>query len=303
MTKIISVGNITMGGTGKTPMVIRLGSFFIEHGKKVSVISRGYKGKLGYSLNVISDGEKIYYHPPMAADEPYLIANILKSASVITCKNRKVAVEYAIKHFSPDVILLDDAYHRNDVEKDLDILLLDYNNPIATGLPFPFGYLREFPNAIKRADLVLFTKTGGKKDIPDNVKKYVSGKPIFFSDLDFKGVYLNGTMINTQNLKFVAFSGIANNEQFFKFLYKNNINIVANKGFLDHHAYNDKDYEKLKKMFNSSSADYFITTEKDYVKLNEDMKKFTAYVKIDMKIYDEPSFFQFILSKCNLSLD
>lgn len=292
-----------MGGTGKTPMVIKLGNFFIEHGKKVSVISRGYKGRLGYSLNVISDGKNINYHPPMAADEPYLIANILKSASVITCKDRKTAISYAIKNFSPDIILLDDAYHRKDIKKDLDLLLLDYNNPISTGLPFPFGYLREPPTAIKRADLILFTKTGGKRDLPEKVKKYVTGKPVFFSDIDFKGVFLNGIPLNTKNLKFVAFSGIANNHQFFKFLGKNGIELVKNKGFSDHHYYTIKDFERLKKMIDLSDADYLITTEKDYVKLSEEMKKITAYVKIDIKIYDEIVFFQFILSKCNLLLD
>jgi len=297
LTKIISVGNIAMGGTGKTPVVIKLGEFFLSLGRKVSIISRGYKGKLGYSLHIISDGKKIYYHPPMAADEPYLIANILKTSVVVTCKDRKIAVEYVKQNFNPDIILLDDAFHRKDIKKDIDLLLIDYKNPISTGLSFPFGYLREPPSAIKRADIILFTKTGGSRIIPEKVKKYVNDKPVFFSDLIFKGIFLSDQLIVNKNLKFVAFSGIANNRQFFEFLVKNGVIVLEKIGFIDHHSYKEKDYIKLQRVLENLRADYFITTEKDYVKLNDEMKKMTTYVKIDIDIFEKENFFNFFLSK------
>ncbi|ADR18964.1 tetraacyldisaccharide 4'-kinase [Calditerrivibrio nitroreducens] len=297
MAKIISVGNISMGGTGKTPVVIKLGRYFLDAGKKVSIVSRGYRGKIGYSINVISDGEKIYHHPPYAADEPYMIAKILEKASVVTGKDRRAVVEFVSTTFNPDIIILDDAYHRKDVRKDLDLLLLDYKNPISTGFVFPFGYLRESPSAIKRADIVLFTKTGGEKVIPEKVKKFLDNKPVFFSDVEMMGVFLGNEELTDKNIRFLAFSGIANNTQFFDFLRKKGLNILDKKGFSDHHNYTLKDFNNLINLLKKTDADYLVTTEKDFVKLNDEIKQITAYIKIEIKIFDEEKFFGFVNRK------
>ncbi|MCX8084843.1 MAG: tetraacyldisaccharide 4'-kinase [Calditerrivibrio sp.] len=296
MAKIISIGNITMGGTGKTPMVIKLGAYYIEKGFRVAVLSRGYKGRIGYDYNVISDGEQVKLCPPLAADEPYLIASKLKKAYVVTCKDRGFAIKHIIRDVNPDIILLDDAYQRKDIDKDVDILLLDYENPISTGLPFPFGYLRELPNGIKRADIVVFTKCKGRRGVPNRVSCYVVGKPIYFSDVVFCGIYHGDELVNYSSLSFVAFSGLANNLQFYDFLIKNGVNIAAFRGFSDHHIYSVKDYEKLQIVQNRFNADFFLTTEKDYVKLPCEMRKKSMYVKIETKIDGEDNFFSTIES-------
>ncbi|MEF3254104.1 MAG: tetraacyldisaccharide 4'-kinase [Deferribacterales bacterium] len=289
-----------MGGTGKTPMVIKIGKYFIDKNLKVAVISRGYKGKIGYGLNVISDGKALLLKPPLAADEPYLIANKLPTAYVVTCKDRNLAYNYISEHYHPDIILLDDAFQHRRIKRDLDILLLDYNNPISTGFIFPFGYLREFPSAIQRGDIIVFTKVPeGDIKIPLNVKKYIRGKDIFFSRTKIVGVFLGEEMIG-KDLKFFSFSGIANNRSFFLMLIKNGYNIVGNKGFRDHHSYQDRDFLELKRYLTNSKADLLITTEKDYVKLDDNIKKFTAVVRIEFEIDREEDFFELIISKIDL---
>ncbi|MDR2400816.1 MAG: tetraacyldisaccharide 4'-kinase, partial [Deferribacteraceae bacterium] len=178
---MVSVGNIAMGGTGKTPFTIFLAKLFAKTGKKTAVLSRGYKGGLGYSLRVISDGNEIYFTPPLAADEPYMMAQNLPGTIVITGKDRNKSFSYAMEHFSPppEIFILDDGFQHRKMRRDADILLLDYSNPLSTGFIFPFGYLREFPSAIKRADILVFTRAAARR-IPDKAAKYCADKPIFF---------------------------------------------------------------------------------------------------------------------------
>ncbi|MCA1927454.1 MAG: tetraacyldisaccharide 4'-kinase [Calditerrivibrio sp.] len=299
MAKIISVGNISMGGTGKTPMVIKLGRFFIEIGFRVAVISRGYKGRVGYGLNLISDGESILMQPPLAADEPFLIATKLNKAFVVTCKDRKAAYNFSLEKFNPQVVILDDAFQHRRIQRDLDIVLLDYNNPISTGFIFPFGYLREFPSALKRADIILFTKTPeGVENIPVSMEKYIFNKPIFYSSVKVEGIFYKGEPVD-KKLKFFAFSGIANNKSFFQMLENQSIQVVGSAGFRDHHSYSEGDFKKLKKILKSSHADLFVTTEKDFVKLSSEMKDMTSILKIDTSIRNEDLFFNCILNKIN----
>lgn len=299
MAKIISVGNITMGGTGKTPMVIKLGNFFIEKGFRVSIISRGYKGRAGYGLNLISDGKSILMQPPMAADEPFLIATKLNGAFVVTCKDRNTAYDFSMERFNPQIVILDDAFQHRRIKRDLDIVLLDYNNPISTGFIFPFGYLREFPSALKRADLIIFTKTPeGIEELPENMEKYTYNKPIFYSSVKVDGIFYKGELVD-KGLKFLAFAGIANNKSFFKILENESLRVVGSISFGDHHCYSERDFKKLKKILKNSDADLFVTTEKDFVKLSSEMKDMTAILKIDIHIRNENLFFDYILSRIN----
>ncbi len=296
MSKIISVGNISLGGTGKTPFTMLLANHFISQNKKVCILSRGYKGKVGLGTNVVSDGNNILLHPPLAADEPYMLATSLKKAIVITGKERIKSYEYANKHFSPDIFILDDGFQHKKMKRDINILLLDHNNPISTGLPFPFGYLREFPSAIKRADVIIFTRATSNQ-IPAKVKNHVKNKPCFFSKIKIKGIFDENNHDKTDemgNLKIFAFSGIAKNNSFFHSLEQIGLNIAGTKSFKDHHFYSEKDEINLINLLNKSNADKFITTEKDFVKLSKQMKEKTNYLKIDIELTDKANFFKLI---------
>jgi tetraacyldisaccharide 4'-kinase len=301
LAKIISVGNISLGGTGKTPMVIKLGEYFIHKGYKTAVISMGYKGKIGYGFNLISDGKNILLNPPLAADEPYLIAIKLKKAVVATCRDRNLAYKIIYEKFKPDIVLLDDAFQHRKIERDVDIVLLDYQNPISTGFIFPFGYLRQTPSSLRKADIVVFTNADENCIIPEKVINYVYSKPVFFAKKSLAGVFLNNNLFNYLDKEFFVFSGLANNRNFINFLTNQNINVAGYKGFSDHHDYTTKDFLYLKKMLLKYKADLLLTTEKDFVKLDDELKKITAAVQIETEIIEEEKFFKFISNKLLLT--
>lgn len=290
---IISVGNISLGGTGKTPFVILIGRYFIENGKKVCVLSRGYKGKLKYNTNIISDGNKLYFHPPMAADEPYLIAKNLQNAVVITGKDRTKGYLLAREKFNCDTFILDDGFQHRKMHRDIDILLLDHNNPVSTGFIFPFGYLREFPSAIKRADIIVFTKSL-EKTIPEKVKKFVEGKQIFFSNYKFTSIARADEEKCLDSIKgenILAFSGIAKNKHFFHMLKNTGANVVKTFSFKDHHNYTEKELLNILKTAKDKDVKYIITTEKDYVKIPNNLNETFYYAKIEIVLNDKQKFF------------
>jgi tetraacyldisaccharide 4'-kinase len=298
--KVISVGNISLGGTGKTPFTIRLTNYFLAQGKKVCVLSRGYKGKIGLGTNVISDGENILIKPPLAADEPYMIAENCKGAIVITGRERADSAAYAMEHFKPDLFILDDGFQHKRMHRDLDILLLDYRKPISTGLPFPFGYLREFPKGIRRADIIVFTRADNN-EVPSNVVPLVKDKPVFFSNIEFKGIRTaDGQLLSSEDMmgkKCLGFSGIAGGGRFFAFLYENGINVVKNRQFPDHMHYCCKTLDRLEDIVEHYKLDMIVTTQKDFVKISEDRRHKYAYAEIDIALNDEEGFFGEITKK------
>ncbi len=295
MAKIISIGNISLGGTGKTPFAIMTAQHFIDQGKKVCVLSRGYRGRIGYDTAVISDGENILIGPDMAADEPYMIAVNCPKAIVITGKERRESFEYAEREFKPDIYILDDGFQHKRMKRDIDICLLDHKRPVSTGWMFPFGYLREPASAIERADIVIFTRADDTS-IPEKTAKYVKDKPVFFSDVKFAGFYNSqGKLdIDYQGKTAYAFCGIATPYKFFSFLTKLGIKLVRRKIFGDHHRYLDREGYSIMKKASEMEADMVVTTEKDYVKLTQDMKDDMVYAKIDIDLKDRERFFQIL---------
>lgn len=295
MAKIISIGNISMGGTGKTPFTIMTAKHFIAQGKKVCILSRGYRGRIGYDTAVISDGKDILIGADMAADEPYMIAVNCPEAIVITGKERTKSYEYAEREFKPDIYILDDGFQHKKMKRDIDICLLDHKRPVSTGFMFPFGYLREPASAIDRADIVVFTRAQDES-IPAKTAKHVEGKPVFFSKVEFEGFYnAEGQQdIDYKGKTAYAFCGIASPFKFFSFLTELGIKIVRKKVFGDHHAYAGSDDYSITKRAKELEADYIITTEKDYVKLPEEAKENMLYAKIGIKLNDADRFFQIL---------
>src|SRR3989338_4045779 len=152
--KVISIGNITVGGSGKTPMAIYLAKKLKEKGRKVIILSRGYKGKVK-GIGVVSDGGNILLDPEDAGDEPYLMAAKLKNIPVIVGKDRYKAGLYAIEKFNPDVIILDDGFQHIRLARDIDFLLIDLRKGFGNGHLFPLGMLREPLSGLKRGTFFL----------------------------------------------------------------------------------------------------------------------------------------------------
>jgi tetraacyldisaccharide 4'-kinase len=300
--KIISIGNLSLGGTNKTPLTIMLGNHFKKYNFNIAVISLGYKGKLGYKNNIISDGKTHFYSPPFAADEPYLIAQNL-NCPVITGKKRKISLEIARCKFSIDIALLDDAFQYKKVKRDVNILILDHSNPVSTGLPFPFGMIRESPNAINRADIILFTNYKNKT-IPKKIQKFIINKPHFF--IKVIPLYLSNGInkypLNLLNNKCIyAFCGIAKPSYFLKIIETYNPSVIYKETFKDHKIYTSKIINNVINASEKHKADLIVTTEKDFVKIKEYNIDNLFYIKIDIKIENESTFFRKIHEKLGYS--
>ena len=148
---VVSVGNITVGGTGKTPMTIYVAQKLQQSGVRVAVISRGYKGRAESGGGVVSDGRNLLMDSEQAGDEPYLMAGRLKNIPVIVGKNRFAAGMLAINKFQSEVIVLDDAFQHLKLSRDIDLILLDYTRPFGNTHLLPRGILREPVTALRRA--------------------------------------------------------------------------------------------------------------------------------------------------------
>jgi tetraacyldisaccharide 4'-kinase len=272
---VVSIGNITVGGTGKTPMVIMLAETLEKEGFRPAVLSRGYGGKKRDRTNVVSDGKNILMGIQEAGDEPLLMAQSLGDVPVITGKKRYSTGRYATDHLKADILLLDDAFQHRSLKRDIDIVLLDRGRPFGNGYMLPRGMLRESKSALKRADIIVLTGNDGhEKGSEGTVKtlrKYTDA-PVFFASRKPQSV-IDGKTGEKQPLdylkgkKICAFSGIAKPESFGETLASLGGNIVSFVPFPDHHVYREADIEEIGRRAAESSAEIIITTEKDGVKL------------------------------------
>ena len=257
---VISVGNITTGGVGKTPIVSEIAKYFISRGEKTAIVSRGYGGKLSNkNINVISDGEKIYYNARLAGDEPLWLAENTNGAAVITSKNRYKAAKFAIEKFGVTKIILDDGFQHRKLYRDLDIVLMDSEKGFGNEKLLPAGPLREGTEAFKRIDrLVIVSKNTGHTRA-EKLAKIMSKKmniQTFLCKTEPDYVYniKTGEKL-ADNTEVTAICAIGQPEQFYKFL--NNYNVKQTISFDDHHIYTEEEIPQ----------EIVITTEKDAVKM------------------------------------
>jgi tetraacyldisaccharide 4'-kinase len=272
---VVSIGNITVGGTGKTPMVIMLAETLKKEGFRPAVLSRGYGGKGREEINIVSDGKNILMGIQEAGDEPLLMAQSLGDVPVITGKKRYRTGRYAIENLGADILLLDDAFQHRSLERDLDIVLIDGGRPFGNGYMLPRGMLRESKNALKRADIVVITgNTRNEKESEGVVKtlREYTDAPLFFASRKPDSV-IDGKTGEKRPLDYLkgkricAFSGIAQPENFRETLISLGGTIVSFLPFPDHHVYTEGDIEEIERRVAESSAEIIITTEKDGVKL------------------------------------
>ena len=277
---VISVGNLTTGGVGKTPVVSEIAKYFISKGEKTAIISRGYGGALSNKqINVISDGKEIYHNAKLAGDEPFWLAKNTTGAIVITSKNRIVAAEYAHEKYGATKIILDDGFQHRKLHRDLDIVLTDSDKMYGNEHLLPAGPLREGKEAFKRIDkLVLVSKntnhTRAEKLAKITAKKGGIPTIVCYTEPDYVYNIKNGEILK-EGSSITAMSAIGQPEQFYKFLgnYKTEKTIT----FDDHHCYCPEDLP----------SGTIVTTEKDAVKLlsfaRDDIYALKLRTKIDME--------------------
>jgi tetraacyldisaccharide 4'-kinase len=297
---IVSVGNLTVGGTGKTPTVILLANLLKEKGCRPVVLSRGYGGNTKAPVNIVSDGNRLLMGWREAGDEPVLIAKSAPGVPVLTGPKRFLTGRVAVEHFSADVLILDDAFQHRALFRNLDILLVDAALPFGNGFLLPRGPLREPQGALSRVHLVI--RTGGSRE----TEQPLPGAPSLPS---FRGIHRPQGLVEAgtdrtlslaelQGEKVCAFSGIASPEAFRESLTALGAAVVAFRTFPDHHPYGPSDLDALRRLAGESGAKRIITTEKDGVRL-ADFPVFLTEVsllRIGMEITPAEPFAELIFS-------
>lgn len=286
---VISVGNITLGGTGKTPATALIASYFIERGLRVAVLSRGYGGSAEGQLRIVCDGKNLLVGPEEAGDEPCLLARKVPGLMVVIGSDRYRAGLLALKELDPDLFILDDGFQHLKLKRDLNLLLMDCRRPFGNNRVLPAGFLREPKSALERADLVLLTRCpeGSAPQAP------VPGKPICRSVHRLAGFrpLEGGELRSFEELKghrLLAFAGIADPAGFFDGVEKAGAPLVATLAFSDHICYGDAEISAIKRLRIASRSVFMITTEKDAVKLLPYREQLgTVYVAaLDLELVD-----------------
>ena len=298
---VISIGNITVGGTGKTPLVMTLARFLRDKGFRVAILSRGYKGKKTKNP-LVSDGQVVFLSPEESGDEPHLMADTLKGIPVLVGKDRFINGQMAIQRFGVRGILLDDGYQHLQLHRDLNILLIDSNMGFGDHSLLPRGILREPLDHLSRADCFVLTKVEDPErchHLETELQKAYPSIQVFHSQYQTVGlVGPRGEWEELPTLKgkrVLAISGIANPHYFSFLLRKCGMRVIKEEFFPDHHFYTHKDLASIQKK--SSGMDWVVTTEKDMLKfkdLNIGTLPFRA-LRIEVKIQEEEAFFKKVL--------
>lgn len=298
---VISVGNITVGGTGKTPLVMALARGLKDRGIPVAILSRGYKGKKT-SGPLVSDGQTVFLSPKESGDEPFLMANTLKDIPILIGKDRFRNGQVALQQFGVHGLLLDDGYQHLRLHRDLNILLIDSDIGFGDDHLLPRGILREPLTYLQRADLFLITKVEhpeASQYVEEKLRQLHPSPQVFHSH--YEPVGLIGPEGEWEELnalkgrKVLALCGIANPTSFFSLLTKCGAEIVEEAIFPDHHVYTANDLSLIQGK--EKRVDWVVTTEKDMVKL-KDLNVHalpTRALRIVMKIWEEEEFYKKVM--------
>lgn len=259
---VISVGNITTGGVGKTPVVSEIAKYLIANGEKVAIVSRGYGGKLSNkNINVIFDGENIFYNAKMAGDEPFWLAQNVKGVIVITTKNRYEGAKYAVEKFAATKIILDDGFQHRKLHRDLDIVLMDSQMGFGNEKLLPAGPLREGLEAFSRINKLVVVSKDTEHAKAEKLAKILEKRmkiktSVCYTEPDFVYNIKTGERL-MEGCEATAICAIGQPKQFYNFL--NNYQIKQTIDFDDHHSYTETELP----------SGIIITTEKDAVKMKD----------------------------------
>ena len=284
---VISVGNITVGGTGKTPMTAMLARMLMERGLRVAVLSRGYGGSAKGAIKILADGESVIGTPEEVGDEPYLLATTVPGLIVVIGADRHGAGMLAMEKFAPDIFILDDGFQHLRLHRDLNLLLLDSRRPFGNGHAFPAGLLREPLTELGRADLLVMTRWSGE-ELPESRGKAICRAVHHLAGLQLEGRGDIHSFTLLQGRKGMALAGIADPGRFFSDLGRSGLELSATLPLPDHCAYGATEVESIERMQTACCADFLVTTGKDWVKLSRQKEKFgEIYVAaLEMKILD-----------------
>jgi len=285
---VISVGNITTGGTGKTPFVIALANWLSETGYAPGIITRGYR-RQSKGQQIVRDRDSILSNPLLAGDEPYLIASGTHQTVVIADIDRVAAAETAVKTYACDIVIADDAFQHRRLDRDVDIVLWDASHNPKSSHILPAGQLRESIKGLRRTDLLLVSRTDSISvtDIDYFIKMnpdlFLSAIPMSITQISNLVTGEVITPVDLKNERILAFCGLGNPAQFFNTIRKLTGIAPVTKSFPDHYKYNITDLNALVRQAEKSGCSYLVTTRKDAINLPESSKTIGNLLVIDIR--------------------
>lgn len=319
----VSIGNITVGGTGKTPLVARVAQILAGSGERVCILTRGYKRENPGERVLVSDGEKVLADVKKAGDEPFELACKLTgvSAAVIADRNRAGAGIWARENLGITAFVLDDAFQHRRVRRDLDIVCVDATNPFGNGKILPRGILREPLSSLKRADTIVITRANlveaeriadlkmQLSEINPRFKIFVSENKIsnLINLKEFPAKAQNGKSAESAAIlasgeqrtanNYSAFCALGNPESFFEQLRREKFNLIFTRAFRDHHRYTQRDIDEMEREAAANGAQIFLTTAKDAVKLKGLQFNLPCRVAESELIFDDEKSFRELIAE------
>jgi tetraacyldisaccharide 4'-kinase len=295
---VISVGNITTGGTGKTPLVQWIARAVASRsGKRVCILTRGYGRADERARVLVSDGERLLADARLSGDEPRLLAESLTGvAAVISDADRVAAARWAIENLGSEVFILDDGFQNLRIARDLDILTVDATAPFGGGRMLPRGRLREPAEGLARADVVVITRADQTNEIDKlrrEIERLSGGRPTFLSRARTRGLLPlsptdAGAWDNSSPRTVAAFCAIGNAGAFFAHLKMDGHRLIYTRAFSDHHVYSQADVQAIEEQARSLGAQVLLTTAKDGVKLRALKFELPCFIiEIEIEIEEE----------------
>jgi tetraacyldisaccharide 4'-kinase len=274
---VISVGNLTMGGTGKTPLVEWIAGQLAASNRRVCILTRGYGRVQPGERVIVSDGGEILSNAERAGDEALLLAERLQGrAAVISDANRESAALWAIENLGSEIFILDDGFQNLALTRNLDIVTIDATRPWGNRRLLPAGSLRESPRELARANCIVLTRVNesdGIQDLEREISELSKGRPVFRARMKIlwlRPLSAEGGNVSAEELSSstaAAFCGIGNSQSFFWQLRSAGFRLVEVREFRDHHVYAQSDIDRVVRSAIAAGAEVLLTTAKDEVKL------------------------------------
>ncbi len=298
---VVGIGNIVVGGTGKTPFTMWLAEQFLKQGIRPTIVTGGYR-RLGIGTSEVVSGDDFTESCKIFGDEAFMIARALPDCSVWVGRKWFAAL-MADATAKPDIILVDDAFQHRFLEKDTEILLFDAHALFGNSLLLPFGPLREPLRNMERASVIVLV--GNDYVACENVVyKFGTKVPLFMAQRKIDGFIIEKRFISREEAKqlsLYAFAGISKPDRFFEQLISCGFTLRGFFAFSDHHRYSEEDFRSLYKRFIKTGADLLVCTEKDYWKIPEKWREFIGYVVMKLEVKSGDELIAFLRSRLNFS--